>query len=142
MVQEELCAAVALSGRLRQPVLRRVLILSYVLTLEIQFAENILSILIPLIGGVAQQPNRPFYIFRNPNTQKAHLPQVVRSILVSRFTGALIPRGRFAHSFLSLEKLSQRILRLCAPYRGRASEPFLRFFIIRQHAKTIPVRLA
>ena len=35
MAQEKLCVAIALSGRLRQPVLRRVLILSYLFPLEV-----------------------------------------------------------------------------------------------------------
>ena len=142
MVQEELCEAVALIRRLRQPIFRRILILPHFFSLEVQFAEDILSVWIPLTGGVAQQLNRPFDIFRNTITQKAHLPQAVLSVLVSKLAGTLIPQGCFAHSSLSLEKPSQRILRLCVPYRGRASEPLLRLFLIRQHAKTIPVRLA
>ena len=135
MVQEELRVAVALSGRLRQPVFRRVLILSYLFPLEVQLAEDILRILIPLTGGGTQQLNRSFDIFRNTITQKAHLPQAVLSILISRFTGTLIPRRCFTHLSLSLEKSSQSVLRLCVPHRGRASEPLLRLFIIRQHAK-------
>ena len=68
MVQEELCEAVALIRRLRQPIFRRILILPHFFSLEVQFAEDILSVLIPLTGGVAQQLNRPFDIFRNTIT--------------------------------------------------------------------------
>lgn len=53
MVQEKLRIAVALSGRLRQPVFRRVLILSYFFPLEVQLAEDVLRVLISLIGGDA-----------------------------------------------------------------------------------------
>ena len=53
MVQEKLRIAVALSGRLRQPVFRRILILFYFFPLEVQLAKNILGVLIPLTGGGA-----------------------------------------------------------------------------------------
>ena len=53
MVQEELRIAVALICGLHQPVLRRILILSYLFPLEVQLAEDVLCVLISLIGGVA-----------------------------------------------------------------------------------------
>ena len=53
MVQEELSVAAASSGRLRQPVFRRVMILSYFFPLKVQLAEDILSVLISLTGGDA-----------------------------------------------------------------------------------------
>ena len=55
MVQEELRIAVALICGLHQPVLRRILILSYFFPLEVQLAADVLCVLISLIliGGVA-----------------------------------------------------------------------------------------
>ena len=53
MVQEKLRIAVASSGRPRQPVFCRILILSYFFPLEVQLAEDVLCVLISLIGGVA-----------------------------------------------------------------------------------------
>ena len=54
MVQKELCEAVALSGRLRQPILRCFLILISLFALEIQFTEDVLRILVPSFGGLCQ----------------------------------------------------------------------------------------
>lgn len=54
MVQEKLCEAVVLSGKLRQPVFRRVLMLFYFFPLEVQFAEDILSILVSSLSRLRQ----------------------------------------------------------------------------------------
>ncbi len=51
MVQEKLRVAVTLICGLRQPVFCCVLILSYFFPLEVQLAEDILCVLISLIGG-------------------------------------------------------------------------------------------
>ena len=87
VVQEELRTAVALSGRLRQPILRCFLILTYLFALEIQFTEDALRILIPSFGGLCQIVYRLDGILLDDLFSEILFAQTISCVVATIFSG-------------------------------------------------------
>ena len=109
VIQQKLRVLIPLCGRLRQPVGGLLFVLYDLVASEIQFAESILGVLVPMFSGSNQISFRFHYIFENHFPLEIQFSQMIPSGLVSRIGSLLVADYRLVHSSLFLEERSQGI---------------------------------
>lgn len=146
MVQEELRIAVALICGLHQPVLRRILILSYFFPLEVQLSENILSVLIPSFGGLSQTIYRPIGILFHDFSFEVLLAHTIGGAVVAVFSGGPQPVETLLQitdlHIIGEEQLSESVLRRDMSLHRRLLQPAPSLHAVWDLQRVIPQELA
>lgn len=140
MVQEKLRVRITLPGRLRQPVLRRPLILSHLFLLEVQLAEDILSILV----SSPSRPRQIIYRYRDilfhDFSSEVLFSQTIGGAVTAIFSGSFQPAEPLLHitdlHVIGEKELSKRILRCGMVLCCRPLQPALSFYAVRNQQRT------